>query len=215
MQGYNKPNTKKVSQTKNNKKQNNKNSDTKLNLYQKVEVKPNKTKSKTKKTSNNKAKNSSKNTVKKSNKRTAEPKKSLKIIPLGGLDEIGKNCTVYEYDNEMIVVDCGLAFPDDEMLGIDLVIPDLTYLIKNKEKIKGVFITHGHEDHIGAVPYLLKEINVPIYSRALTLGLIEGKLIEHGIAGQAKLIEKKPGDRRVQFYKPVTLNLILLQLAVE
>ncbi len=194
MQGYNKPNTKKVSQTKNNKKQNNKNSDTKLNLYQKVEVKPNKTKSKTKKTSNNKAKNSSKNTVKKSNKRTAEPKKSLKIIPLGGLDEIGKNCTVYEYDNEMIVVDCGLAFPDDEMLGIDLVIPDLTYLIKNKEKIKGVFITHGHEDHIGAVPYLLKEINVPIYSRALTLGLIEGKLIEHGIAGQAKLIEKKPGD---------------------
>ena len=194
MQGYNKPNTKKVSQTKNNKKQNNKNSDTKLNLYQKVEVKPNKAKSKAKKTSNNKAQGSSKNTVKKSNKRTAEPKKSLKIIPLGGLDEIGKNCTVYEYDNEMIVVDCGLAFPDDEMLGIDLVIPDLTYLIKNKEKIKGVFITHGHEDHIGAVPYLLKEINVPIYSRALTLGLIEGKLVEHGIAGQAKLIEKKPGD---------------------
>lgn len=133
-------------------------------------------------------------------KRTVQPKKEiidktpLKIIPLGGLDEIGKNCTVYEYEDEMIIVDCGLAFPDDEMLGVDMVIPDLTYVIKNKEKIKGIFITHGHEDHIGAVPYLLKEINAPVYSRALTLGLIEGKLIEHNLNGLVKLIEKKPGD---------------------
>ncbi len=121
-------------------------------------------------------------------------KSPLKIIPLGGLDEIGKNCTVYEYEDEMIIVDCGLAFPDDEMLGVDMVIPDLTYVIKNKEKIKGIFITHGHEDHIGAVPYLLKEINAPVYSRALTLGLIEGKLVEHNLTGFVKLVEKKPGD---------------------
>ena len=90
----------------------------------------------------------------------AKPK--LKIIPLGGLNEIGKNLTVFEYENEIIVVDCGLAFPEDEMLGVDIVIPDITYLEKNKEKIKAVLITHGHEDHIGAIPYFLKKINVPI-----------------------------------------------------
>ncbi|MBQ4156176.1 MAG: ribonuclease J [Clostridia bacterium] len=133
-------------------------------------------------------------------KRNVQPKKEindkipLKIIPLGGLDEIGKNCTVYEYEDEMIIVDCGLAFPDDEMPGVDMVIPDLSYIVKNKEKIKGIFITHGHEDHIGAVPYLLKEINAPVYSRALTLGLIEGKLAEHNLDGLVKLVEKKPGD---------------------
>lgn len=122
------------------------------------------------------------------------PKCPLRIIPLGGLEEIGKNCTVFEYDGDMIIVDCGLAFPDNEMLGIDIVIPDLSYIVKNKDKIKGIFITHGHEDHIGAVPYLLKEVNVPVYSRALTLGLIEGKLEEHNIS-KAKLITKNPGDK--------------------
>ncbi len=162
-------------------------------------------KTKTKKTNVNSKKNSQskkhyKYSKKVVTKKTIQPKKEtapkspLKIIPLGGLDEIGKNCTVYEYEDEMIIVDCGLAFPDDEMLGVDMVIPDLTYVIKNKEKIKGIFITHGHEDHIGAVPYLLKEINAPVYSRALTLGLIEGKLVEHNLSGLVKLVEQKPGD---------------------
>lgn len=175
-----------VRKTSRNTKINNKNDNPKSELYQKVNVKkPAKTQSVK---SNSSVKKSSKTNTK------SEIKSPIKIIPLGGLEEIGKNCTVYEYEDEMIIVDCGLAFPDDEMPGIDIVIPDLSYLVKNKEKIKGIFITHGHEDHIGAVPYLLKEINVPVYSRALTLGLIEGKLIEHGISGQAKLIEKKPGD---------------------
>lgn len=125
---------------------------------------------------------------------SASKKPPLKIIPLGGLGEIGKNLTAYEYENEMIIVDCGMAFPDEEMLGIDLVIPDFTYLEENKEKIKGLFITHGHEDHIGAVPYLLQKINIPVYATRFSMALIENKLAEKNLLASAKLNVVKPGD---------------------
>ena len=121
-------------------------------------------------------------------------KENLKIIPLGGIEEIGKNMTVFEYGNDIIIVDCGVAFPEDDMLGIDLVIPDFSYLEKNKDKIRGLVVTHGHEDHIGAIAYLLKQINVPIYATKLTIGLIENKLEEHGLSKTAKLNVVKQGQ---------------------
>lgn len=118
----------------------------------------------------------------------------LKIIPLGGLGEIGKNITVLETSDEIIVIDCGIAFPDEEMYGVDLIIPDITYLIENKEKVKGIFITHGHEDHIGAIPYILKQINIPIYGSKLALAIIEYKLKEHEFEKEANLIVVNPGE---------------------
>ncbi|MBQ2177778.1 MAG: ribonuclease J [Oscillospiraceae bacterium] len=117
----------------------------------------------------------------------------LKIIPLGGLNEIGKNMTVYEYGGEIIVVDCGMAFPGDDMYGIDLVIPDVSYLVKHKNRIRGLFITHGHEDHIGAIPYVLKQVNMPIYCTRLTAGLIRLKLEEHGLLKTTKIITVESG----------------------
>ena len=121
-------------------------------------------------------------------------KSNLKIIALGGLDEIGKNITVFEYEDEIVLVDCGLEFPEDDMLGVDLVIPDVTYLIKNKEKIKGLVITHGHEDHIGAIPYVLKQVNMPIFATRLTAKLIEHKLEEHHLRNSVKLNVVNQGD---------------------
>lgn len=127
--------------------------------------------------------------------RGASKKSKLRIIPLGGLDEIGKNMTAVEYGNEIVVVDCGMAFPDDDMLGVDLVINDITYLEKNRDKVKGIFLTHGHEDHIGGLPYFLKAINVPVYGTRLTLGLVEHKLKEHNMLSKVKLIRVRAGDR--------------------
>ena len=132
--------------------------------------------------------------LKKVTEKVGFKKPRLKIIPLGGLHEVGKNITVFQYENEMIVVDCGLSFPEDDMLGVDLVIPDITYIIKNQEKLKGMVITHGHEDHIGSVPYFLKQVNTPIYGTRLTLGLIKNKLAEHRLVESTKLNEVTPGE---------------------
>ncbi|MCI8490119.1 MAG: ribonuclease J [Lachnospiraceae bacterium] len=131
----------------------------------------------------------------------------LKIIPLGGLEQIGMNITAFEYEDSIIVVDCGLSFPEDDMLGIDLVIPDISYLRENIEKVKGFFITHGHEDHIGAIPYVLKEINVPLYATKLTIGIIDHKLTEHNLISKVKRKVVKYGQHinlgnfRVEFIK--------------
>ena len=129
-----------------------------------------------------------------SRSRQQKRKPAVRIIPLGGLNEIGKNMTCYECGQDMFLVDCGLAFPDADMLGVDIVIPDFTYLEKNADRLRGVFVTHGHEDHIGGLAYLLKKINVPIYGTRLTLGLVEGKLKEHGLLGRATLNVIKPHD---------------------
>lgn len=118
----------------------------------------------------------------------------LKIMSLGGLDEIGKNMTVLEYGKDIIVVDCGLGFPEDDMYGIDLVIPDVTYLVKNKQKIRGIFLTHGHEDHIGSLPYVLRQVNAPIHATRLTLGLVKLKLEEHRLLDKVKLFDHEAGD---------------------
>ncbi len=118
----------------------------------------------------------------------------LKIIPLGGLDEIGKNITVLEYGKDMIIVDCGVGFPEEDMYGVDLVIPDFSYLVANQKKLRGLFVTHGHEDHIGSIPYLMRDVNCPIHGTAMTNGLIKLKLEEHKLADKVKLLTHKPGD---------------------
>ena len=130
--------------------------------------------------------------IKGDDKMARKPNK-LKIIPLGGLGEIGKNITILEYKDDIIIIDCGMSFPEDEMLGIDIVIPDISYLFKNKEKIRGMVLTHGHEDHIGGIPYVLKRLNMPVYGTKLTLGLLENKLKEHNI-NNVKLNEVKASD---------------------
>ena len=136
-----------------------------------------------------------------------EKKGKLRIIPLGGLEQIGMNITAFEYEDSIVVVDCGLAFPEDDMLGIDLVIPDVTYLKDNASKLKGFVITHGHEDHIGALPYVLKEINLPIYTTKLTMGIIENKLKEHNLlrTTRRKVVQHGQsinlGQFRIEFIK--------------
>ncbi len=154
-------------------------------------------------TPQNNLKNNSKNNPKSTPENVTEQRRSSKravkrtpvrIVPLGGLNEIGKNMTLYDCGQDMFIVDCGLMFPDPDMLGVDLVIPDFTYVEQNASKIRGIVLTHGHEDHIGGLPYLLKQLNCPVYGTKLTLGLVEGKLKEHGLLGKTKLQVVNPGQ---------------------
>ena len=140
--------------------------------------------------------NAARNRRKKNNRRSRSSAnaKPIRISFLGGIGEVGKNLTVFEFENDMIIVDCGLAFPEEDMLGIDLVIPDFTYIEKNAEKLRGIVITHGHEDHIGSLAYLIKKVNAPVYATRLTIGLIKGKFEEHGLLSVAKLNETDPGE---------------------
>ena len=118
----------------------------------------------------------------------------LKIIPLGGLDEIGKNITVLEYGKDMIIIDCGVGFPEEDMYGVDLVIPDFSYLVANQKKLRGMFITHGHEDHIGSIPYAMQQFNCPIHGTAMSNGLIKLKLEEHKLADKVRLVTHEAGE---------------------
>lgn len=165
----------------------------KINRGKKNSVKknsqPSKNKNISKKTSNNKPTTSNKRS------KSIREDVDVKIAFLGGLNEVGKNMTLYECNGDMILVDCGLAFPEPDMLGVDLVIPDFTYVVDNADKIKGIFITHGHEDHIGGLAYLLKRVNIPVFATRLTIGLIENKLSEHKILDKAKLNVIKPKDK--------------------
>ena len=141
-------------------------------------------------------------------------KTKLKIIPIGGMNEIGKNITAFEYGGDILVVDCGMAFPDDSMFGVDCVIPDMTYLINTKDKVKGIVITHGHEDHIGSIAYLLKSVNVPVYGTRLSLGLIEQKLKEHGILSISKLNRVAAGES-AKISKNITVEFIRVNHSIS
>lgn len=177
------PSLNKNSTVKNNKRNNINRKNTGTKVVNKTNVKKVENKTNNKTASKNVQKKTSTGT-----KTKKQEKKNLKIISLGGLNEIGKNLTVYEYDNDIVIVDCGMAFPDEDTPGIDVRIPDFTYLIENKDKIRGLIVTHGHEDHIGGIAYLLKKINIPIYGSRLTLGLLEGKLEEHNLLYSTKLM---------------------------
>ena len=195
---YEKIDVKKISDTK--KQSENKNQTAeKKTAEDKKFTEPKKQKETKKQTDNkksqNKSKDNKKNSQTKRSKSQAKKTSPIKISFLGGLNEVGKNITVFEFEDDMIIVDSGLAFPDEDMPGIDLVIPDFSYIEKNADKIKGICITHGHEDHIGSLAYLLKKVNVPVYSTRLTNGLIEGKLREHGILDKANLNVVSPGKK--------------------